>query len=368
MFTVMRVGLQSVVFLGWLLGSVALPAADRILLRNLEILRDCEVVSFDADGLILAAERSSGGKLVTWDEVETLQLTVKQAEANQLLAEIGPALFAIQRRLTTGDDEALRAPAEQLWPLFRERQGKSACLVALALMWGRLAHGAREQAVEPWFKAYDLLRNRALKLSEIPGKRKVLLDAATAIHWELEPVWFDTAAAKKALPLVDKCVAQMTEPVPEGAKLYLASLALAAGEMTTAEALLDETYQQAKSKTLQQILLLQQACLLGKPAASRSEFEATLASVPKDMQPLALYWLGQSYLVGAADSTQPEEALVMLLRIPALHARHSPDLAAAALFTTLEHYRQDRKLTARLQQELVEKFPFTFHGRKLRGK
>ena len=347
----------------WLSIILTSNAADKITLRNLEVLRDCTVVSFDADGLVLAAERANGSKLVTWDEVESLTLESQQAEAVKLLVEVGPSLYAIQRRLLTGDDESLLAPAEKMAAIFRERRSRSACMVSLALMWGRLAEQRREEALEPWLRSYELLRTRAAKLGDLPGKRRPPFDPATALSWELEPVWFDSAMAKQVFPEVDAFVATMRTPIPEGAKLYLASLALAAGNVEQANALLDVAYEQEKSIALQKILRVQQECVAGKTTGAAEELQNALPKLTEELRPVALYWLGQAG-VRSTNSAQREEAFVTLLRIPALHGRRSPDLSAAALFATFEHYREDRRLSARLRQELLEKYPATWHGRK----
>jgi hypothetical protein len=359
-----------------LLQSVA-HAADRILLRDLSVLRG-DVMSFDPDGLVLSEERPGGGKLVAWDEVETLSLADKkrQAQADQLLKEIGLPLYRLRVRLETGDDEGLLKPAEDLYPVFRDRKSSSALIVLQSLVWGRIAHGQREAAVEPWLLEFELLRSRAAKLSDIPGARKPRIDAASALLAELEPVWFDASAAKAALPAAEKPLQSMAEPVPPGATLYLASLAIAAGDKDkTKKHLLPEIGPNSLASPLKQILLAQSE-LPSNAAAAMDRLQKTVGELEQPgedsearrvfLHPLALYWLGRAQL--AADKPAVQQAgLLTLLRIPALEGHQSPMLSAAALHEVAQFYAKDAALAARLRREILQQFPSSWHAQKLRA-
>src|SRR5262245_49973376 len=74
-------------------------AADRLILRNLDILTDRTVTSLDEDGLVLDGPRPGGGNRVTWDEVERGKIALDQPRFDKLLAELGQPLFRIRQRL-----------------------------------------------------------------------------------------------------------------------------------------------------------------------------------------------------------------------------------------------------------------------------
>jgi hypothetical protein len=344
-------------------------AADRILLRDLTILNDVHIVSFDLDGLVLREERKTGGKIVTWDEIESWRLESlppeQQAAAGKILSEVGLPLYQIQHRLKIGDYATLLEPAESVYPQYQARRSRTALHVAQALVWGRLTAHRREEAVEPWLHAYELYRARVIKLNEIPGERRPRIDAATALCWDLEPVWFDAAAAAKALPAVAARLKTMEQPLPEGALLYAASLALAAGEIEQGEKLLARgEWHQAQAQAGKQILELQAAVLRKKTSTALPSLRTALPKLSPEWQPTALYWIGQAEFL-APTAAEREAAWLTWLQIPALHAERSPTLSAAVLDELQTASAKDRALQLRLQREIVQKFPGSVVAEKL---
>ena len=133
-------------------------SADRLILRNLDILIDRTVTALDEDGLRLDSPQKNGRDRLTWDEVERGVVTLDQARFDALLKELGPPLYRIRQRLKIGDYEALSEPAELLYPRYASRQGPTAYMVCQATMWSRMALNRREAAVEPYLRCYELLR------------------------------------------------------------------------------------------------------------------------------------------------------------------------------------------------------------------
>jgi hypothetical protein len=351
-------------------------AADRIILRDLTIIRS-SVASLDPDGVVLSSERTSGGKLVTWDEVESLHVAdeKQQAEAERLLSEIGLPLYRLRVRLETGDDEGLLEPAEALFPIFRERRSPTALIVLQALVWGRIAHGQRASAVDPWLLEFEVLRSRAARLSDIPGARKPKIDAASALLAELEPVWFDAAAAKAALTAAEKSLRSMTEPIPPGATLYVASLALAAGDLARTKTYLQQDVDPGSlASTLRHILQAQLDLQSKNAPAAMDRLQKVVLELEQPgeshetarwhLHPLALYWLGRAQLAIDKPATQ-QAGLLTLLRIPALEGNQSPELSAAALHEVAQHYAKDAALSGRLRREIQQQFPSSWHARQL---
>src|SRR3954452_18917817 len=154
-----------------LLGPAAAYAADRLILRDLDIITDRTVTALDEDGLQLDRAREGGGDRVTWDEVERGRVAMDQPRFDKLLAELGTPLYRIRQRLKVGDYEAAGEPAELLYPRFAERKSQTAYLVCQATMGARVARAKREAAVEPYLHCYELLRSKAAVVDKLPGNR-----------------------------------------------------------------------------------------------------------------------------------------------------------------------------------------------------
>ncbi|MEX2026554.1 MAG: hypothetical protein WEH44_04625, partial [Pirellulaceae bacterium] len=153
-------------------------AADRLILRNLELIADRTVTAVDDDGILLDKPLSAGNDRLTWDEIERGRVSPDlQAEFNRLKDELGPPLFKLRQRMRIGDYAGLLAPAEELYPRFSPRQSQSAYLVCQSLMWGRLAAGQREAAVEPFLRCVDLLARDVADPRRLPGPRRLLVNA-----------------------------------------------------------------------------------------------------------------------------------------------------------------------------------------------
>lgn len=355
-------------------------ADDHIVLRDLTLLRDPAVVSLDEEGIVLSHERPAGqsGTRVAWDEIERVQLAdvAQQQQAERSLREIGLPLYRLRVRLELGDDVGLREPAESLWGTFAEHRSQASYRVLQSLVWGRLAQGEREAALEPWLLAYEVLRSRAAKVSDLPGSRRPEMDSGAALLGELSPLWFDAEAARDALPKAEKALGTFAEPIPSGAKLYLASLALAAGDLPRAEPYLAaEVPPQSASEHLRTILHAQREVLQNKPQEAHDRLRRLLAEIESqlgtdqakarlDYRPLALYWLGRAQQAAAQGAAQ-EEGLLTMMQIPALYGEQAPEVAAAALFTVAEAYAADAPLAAKLRAALRDQFPGTWHARHI---
>jgi hypothetical protein len=95
--------------------------ADRLILRNLDIISDRTVTALDEDGVELDKPRPSGESRLTWDQIERGKVALDQPRFDALLAELGPPLYRTGQRLKIGDYEAAGEPAEALYPRFAQR-------------------------------------------------------------------------------------------------------------------------------------------------------------------------------------------------------------------------------------------------------
>ncbi|HEX5103773.1 MAG TPA: hypothetical protein VFV87_08190, partial [Pirellulaceae bacterium] len=252
-----------VLFVLWFCAGAA-PAADRLILRNLDIFTDLTVTAIDEDGVVVTPARQGHSERITWDEIERGMVALDQSRFDELLRELGPPLYRIRQRLKIGDYESLSTPAELLFPRYAERQSATAYMVCQATMWSRLASGQREAAVEPFFRCFELLRAGAARGRALPGNRHMQVDSQTTISPDLLPVWFDAEAAKAALPGVQQAIRGISQPRPEGVYLYYASLALAADERVEFERVLPSIRgADAQAAVWRDVLLAQREVLGG---------------------------------------------------------------------------------------------------------
>ena len=354
--------------------SSSLAAADRIILRNLDILTDRTVTAMDEDGLVLDAARPGGTDLITWDEVERGTVALDQPRFNALLKELGPSLYRIRQRLKIGDYEALAEPAELLYSRFAERRGQTAYMVCQATMWSRLAGGRRESAAEPYLRCFDLLRTGAARAGSLPGSRRLLFDTKTGISPDLVPIWFDADAAKAALPSVQMAIRGITQPRPEGAYLYYASLALAAGDAAEFNRVLPSIRSEdAAASAWRDIVLAQQEVASDRPAAAIESLRGRVGSAHHNgtgghsppYEAAALYWLGLAD-IQSADEARIRDGILALLMLPAAHRAQQPELSAAGLYhaaAALDKLKDDRGAAA-VRYELTSQFGATYYGAK----
>jgi hypothetical protein len=349
--------------------AVRAPAADRLILRNLDILLDHTVKAFDEDGLLLDSPRKGGGDRITWDEVERGTIALDQPRFDALLKELGPPLYQIRQRLKIGDYESLAEPAELLYPLFAERKSQAAYMVCQATMWSRMALGQREAAVAPYLRCLVLLKSGAARSGNLPGNRRLEFELQTGISSGLLPAWFNADAAKAALPGVEEAIRGLSQPRPEGAYVYYASLAFAANDFAAAERVLNSIRGEAPAAAnWRAIILAQQELSSGSPGPSTNDLRVAAHSYPDSCRPVALYF------VGLADSQSPDEAtcrdgILALLTLPAEYGRTQPELAAAGLYhaaAALDKLKDDRGAVA-VRYELTSQYASTQYVARLRN-
>jgi len=338
--------------------------ADRLILRDLTILNDRSVVSFDEDGV-----RLDDDTLLTWDRVERGTVASdKQAAFDRLRREIGQPLYRLRLRLKVGDDLGLVEPAEALTPHFADRDSASAYLVQRALMRGYIASGRREAAVAPYIRCLAYVWNQAKGRPELPAEQRISIDPETGVTAELLPVWFDSQGAQEALAGVRQAAARMPEPRPDALRIYFASLAAAAGDGVTAERGIagigaTDTTKEATERsagwrdTLRLSLDVQSPMV--NPAVD--QLEARLETLSPLCRPLASYWIGLARL--RSDQTETQlDGVLRLLHIPAEFEAEQPELAGAALAAAsvaLEKLDDQASAAAALRRELATRYART---------
>jgi hypothetical protein len=350
--------------LALLLADVTPVRADRIILRNLEVIGDKRVAEFNEDGL-----RLDDGTRISWEQVERAQVSPdQQAAFDRMLDEIGNQLYRLHQRLAVGDYRGLLEHAEALYPRYAGRDSEAAYLVFQSLMWGRLAAGQREAAVEPYVRAFDYLQRRKPSDVRLPGRRRLDYDRQTGMTGELVPLWFDAEACRAALPGVLRAIGEMAEPRPEGMRIYYGTLALTAGDWAEARRALAGVHgQQPKLAELLTIAVAQGEVLGGTPGAGLGRLEETLEKLAPENRPLALYWLGRSKLDGP-DAKRRQAGMLQLLELPALYGETYPDVAAAGLYHTMLALAEDQNVAAQssVRRELLNQYKQTYHADQVR--
>ncbi len=339
--------------------------ADRIVLRSLKMITDRTVESFDEDGVKL-----DNGMIVHWDEIEKGTVAEAQQQAfDKLLADLGTPLYRIRQRLKTGDYEGLLEHAEAIYPKYLARQSSTAYMVFQSLMWGRLAAGQREQAVEPYLRAYEYLRAKRTVDPDLPGDRRLRFDPSTALSTTLPPVWFDSAAAKTALPGVVQAVRSMKKPYPEGVFIYYATLASAAGDKATAEnAMKPISGNKPLVAQWRDIAKAQLEVTAGSPGAAVDTLEKSMDQLLSQTRPAAKYWIGMAKL--SSDDKQTKQSGVLeLLHLPAVYGTRYPELAGAALYQSMHALDKlnDIKGSIALRKELMLRYAHTVHAHKVKS-
>ncbi len=356
----------------WAIVALPAAAADRLILRDLTILNDRKVVSFDEDGVRLDDE-----SLITWDRIERGTVASdKQAAFDRLRDEIGQPLFRLRLRLKVGDDLGLVEPAEALAERFAQRDSASAYLVNRALMRGRIVGGRREAAVEPYLRCLAYVWNQPGGRPELSIEQRMRIDPQTGLTSELVPVWFDLAAAKAALPGVRQAAARMPEPRPDALRIYFASLLAAVGEGPTAERAIagigaqetapDAIAQATSWRDTLRVAVDVQAAADGP---SVDQLETRLDALSPLCRSVALYWIG----VARLRSSQAEKQLdgvLYLLHLPATLETQQPELAAQAIVAAIGALEKldDRAGAAALRRELATRYARTNAAKALEAK
>lgn len=335
---------------------------DRIVLRNLDIVRGRTVRSFDLEGVLL-----DDGRLITWDEIEKGTVASQQAKFDEMLADVGPPLYRVRQRLKVGDYAGSLADAEAMYGRYADQHGKIAYLVAQGVMWGRISAARREEALEPYLRCFELLRAEPKLREETPGVRRIEVDPAIGLCWDLLPIWFNAEAAKKALPGVQAAARAIKEP-PPGIRIYYASLLLASGdEVRAARALDGIKAADGDVQLLVEILAAQREIASGTPAPSLSKLAAPSSKVSRPVAALARYVYGSAQ-ASSTNADLRQRGLLELLSLVVSDGRGQPDLAAACL----KHAQNtlmaagDRAGAAAVGRELIERYGGTYHGLRAR--
>jgi len=340
--------------------------ADQLLLRDLTLIRNRTISSFDLDGVLI--ELSPGDEqLISWDRIESGQVEeTRQEEFDDLLTQVGEPLFRIRQRLRFEDYDELLPLATSIYPLYRERTSFSAYVVAQSLMWSRIAHGEREQAIEPFLRSYSYLDSHRDDYARIPGPRRLQFSKTTVLNPSLIPVWFDAQAAAEVLDDVYDAFKSMKHPRPTGAYVYVGSLAITAGDQELTDTILTSLEgTDGPALELKSLLQMQLEVSQGVKGNVSQKVAAEHNTFLPENRAIALYWLGQQ-LITQKETAQRQRGVLKLLNIPATYGSRYQELSAAALHDSMKTLAEigDQLASQKLRDELRSNFAYTYYGRQ----
>jgi hypothetical protein len=237
-------------------------------------------------------------------------------------------------------------------------------MVFQGLMWARLAVGRREESVEPYLRCFGYLKTPEASDATLPGKRRLTFDRQTGMSPELQPVWFDHAAAKAVLPAVYEAIRAMPEPRPEGTRVYYGTLAMTAGQREQAVTVLKGI--QGRHPALAQlrdIAAAQDEVLRGAPGPAVDSLERGFEAFQAPNKPLALYWVGRAQAASSEQAAR-QRGILRLLRLPAVYGAKHPELAGAGLYQAMRALDAggDADGVAAVRQELLKNYGQTYHA------
>lgn len=358
-----RTGLLGFCFSLGLALPISSAQADRLILRDLTVIQDVTVIGFDEEGVKVTDQ-----SMIPWYAIELGTVDPeKQADFDRLRDDLGVPLFRVHQRLKVGDYAGAREPAEAVFARYKDRDSNVAYLVCQATMWGRIAAGDRAAALEPYFCCLRMLKTGKIDPSKLPGTRKLDFDKSTGLTGDLLPIFFDQERAAAALPLVSAAAGSI-RGIPDGVYVYLASLAIAADEIETAES----WQKKIRSghpivKQWNELLLVNTLVQTNDLPGARGLLEPKIHALEPWNQPVAWYLLGVSG-ARSEEYIHIENGILDLLHLPAMYGNQHPELAAAALVETNIALRriQQPEQAAEIRRQLLFYYGGTLHAERVR--
>ena len=340
--------------------------ADHLVLRNLQLLDNVEVLGFDEDGIKL-----QDGRQWTWDQVISGKVTEgQQQEFNDLLSKLSLPLYRLDWRLRLGNDSDLLTCVDPLLETYRNRNSLAAAKVWYGELRGRLAQGQRAAALIPLLKIDRIIQSGTVNSATLQdvlssGNNRNWFDPATGICMQLLPVWFDQMEAKEHWKSTFETYSALQEPSAT-ATLYVSSLAVAAGQNSTALELLQAINSPSRGQQQWADLIRFEMERLQNGTQNReAQVAGGIHQYSRPLQAVAYYALGCSRIETMQETTI-QKGQLDLLRIPAELDDVAEEVASAALSRvalSLESTNHPREANI-LWKEMTARYPASWHSRQ----
>ncbi len=349
------------------------PGIDRsepIVLRDLTLVRNDPVASFDEQGVMLDSQKRIGWSKILQAKVDDQ----RQPEFDRYLREVGLPLFRLESRLEKRDWAGIGEVAEPMYDslcsgsLVANEELKF--LVCRATMESRCYRSQPMEAIEPFLRAaahqtrLDQDAKTALNPWLLPAN-----DVAQMVSERLLPIWFDGAKAAQVYARLDKAIENGQVPRTSGALVYLASLAVAAENYGLADQLIAEIRKtssgQDRIADWASVVEANRRLSSGETGQGRQILSRLIGQLDGAKSQSAARAIAL-YLAGAyPDQDTFETQMLNLLRVPAIYGERYSNLSAAALYKafTISREKSDPKQARILVNELLRRYPNTYHGR-----
>ena len=348
-----------------------LAFADTIVLRDLSLSRNVTVVSMEPDGLTTDA-----GQQIEWDQILQGEVAEdRQSRFDELLTTYGDPVYRIKQRVAAEDWPAAMEVALTLQRRLASDAAsvlgaETEALVWAALYRGHLGTGDAAAAIGPFVE----LAHLQASLSETFFQRWPMVrlsdsERETMLSEEISPIWFDVDQSEQWLEAYkSRWVIKANDSAP-GRAIYLASLAISAGQNQYASQLIDLIGQQNDQSRVWKTVLRWQLDLVNqRPRSIDDLFEATDGRSDA-LRAVSLYLSALPVIenldavTNSEDSPRRTQALMHLLTVVARWGDRYPELSAAAIFQAVKILGPDDPQSEVLRDELLKRFAKTYHGR-----
>lgn len=336
-----------------------------IVLRDLSLVRNDGVVSFDRRGVVLQSQRK-----LRWSQIR--QATVehdKQMEFDKFVLEVGLPLFRLESRLKNGDWAGL---VDLVEPLYQKMESNSQpdphneFMICVAAMRARIYDAKRHDAVEPYLRAAAVAKTESFRENDFPfAELNESVDGT--VSPELVPLWFDRIRTMSSFTKLNRALRDGKVDRNSISLIYLASMAITSENYGVADQLLSEAGKSVTRSsdpvTYDWLTLIEshRNFASGDTGRGRRLVLKVIDNTSDDSQRAFAFYLLGTY----SNLESPGTQLLNLIVVPALFGRRYSDLSAAALHqaVTIAKDKGDSKQARILRNELLQTYPNTYHGR-----
>ena len=357
-----------------------------IVLRDLTVIREQAIVDFDARAIQLA-----DGNELSWDQVLSAVVSPeRQAKFDEYKTQIGLPLFRLKYRASQQDWSGIGELAEPLYHQLKasglaiEGDSSTCYLICIATMKARIHSQDYAGAVLPFLQAAKLQREHpATGIENTIDQETVfrLLPAAdveSMLSSEILPIWFDKDQAKQACETLANSFVPTSAATETGAIVYLTSLAIETERLELARELMALLENPDELATPWQIVLRAQLEIAtGHPDKAAELLAAESQKLSEATQAMGWYLkaapcfapvdpAGHVPVVELNDDVT-NQAILDLLKIPAIFGQQYPALAAAAIYQAANIVATQGQTSEYeiLRQELMLRYPDSYQARLL---
>ena len=351
-----------------------------IVLRDLSLIRDAEVESFDSTGVTLSNKTRLG-----WDKI--LRATVasdRQSEFDRNIKLLGLPVFRLKTRIANSD---WQGAAEIAAPIFENEDGWNSLspdllyLASLTMMKSQLQKGIRDQAIWSFVVAAEKQSEASEEALKLAGTNRLTQrECQLGVAKSILPVWFNPSINKKTVERLEAYLESKTDagekPSP-GEIIYLSSMLIELESYDAAKRWLGEldgrmATGEKEIRAWQNVLRARIKLKNGELDAARISLEELVSNQISQNEieietprMVALYYAGLTEMAGEnVTDSQRAKATLTFLTIPAVYGDTHKSLSAAALFQSAEiaKLRGRDGDAQKLRTQLLRKYPRTYHG------